>query len=113
MTKVEKQRCKVCGCTDEQACIGGCSWVKWNLCSACADATPTGYKAKPLHLYDVYRCKTPMAKHPGKFHVSHVAVLLNSRWEPVELVPGHADRKLGRFLSKGKTEAILEAKGRQ
>lgn len=33
--------CRVCGCTDEAACFGGCSWVPdpegGDLCSACAD----------------------------------------------------------------------------
>ncbi|TPG08284.1 hypothetical protein EAH88_11665 [Rhodanobacter glycinis] len=29
--------CRVCGCTDGQACPGGCSWVGPDLCSACVD----------------------------------------------------------------------------
>lgn len=29
--------CRVCGCTDETACFGGCSWVAPDLCSACGD----------------------------------------------------------------------------
>jgi myosin heavy subunit len=29
--------CRVCGCTDDNACPGGCSWVEDDLCSACAD----------------------------------------------------------------------------
>lgn len=31
--------CTVCGCTDDRACPGGCSWISHNppLCSACAD----------------------------------------------------------------------------
>lgn len=33
-------KCRICGCTDEQACEGGCSWVPdpavlGELCSAC------------------------------------------------------------------------------
>lgn len=28
-------RCRVCGCTDIQACEGGCWWVEPDLCSAC------------------------------------------------------------------------------
>ena len=28
--------CRVCGCTDDRACPGGCSWVAANLCSRCA-----------------------------------------------------------------------------
>ncbi len=27
--------CKVCGCTDDKACRGGCWWVTPDLCSAC------------------------------------------------------------------------------
>src|SRR5213082_59140 len=28
-------RCRVCGCTDERACAGGCIWAEPNLCSRC------------------------------------------------------------------------------
>jgi hypothetical protein len=34
------RKCRVCGCTNDKACItpeGPCSWVEWDLCSACAD----------------------------------------------------------------------------
>jgi hypothetical protein len=27
--------CRVCGCTQEHACPGGCSWVEFDLCSVC------------------------------------------------------------------------------
>lgn len=29
--------CRVCGCTDHNACDGGCHWVEEDLCSSCAD----------------------------------------------------------------------------
>ena len=29
-------KCRVCGCTDDQACEGGCSWAEPDLCSKCA-----------------------------------------------------------------------------
>lgn len=29
-------KCRVCGCTDERACPGGCWWVEVDLCSRCA-----------------------------------------------------------------------------
>lgn len=34
-------RCRVCGCTDDRACDGGCAWIRVEagsppLCSACA-----------------------------------------------------------------------------
>ena len=33
---IAERRCRRCGCTDTWACIGGCSWVAADLCSACA-----------------------------------------------------------------------------
>lgn len=33
-----KAKCRVCGCTEEKACPGGCHWVQSDLCSACAPA---------------------------------------------------------------------------
>lgn len=27
--------CRLCGCTDEHACDGGCFWIAEGLCSAC------------------------------------------------------------------------------
>jgi len=32
-----EETCRVCGCTQERACPGGCYWVEPNLCSVCAD----------------------------------------------------------------------------
>lgn len=33
--------CRVCGCTDDRACEGGCWWVEVGLCSACEAQTPS------------------------------------------------------------------------
>lgn len=30
--------CRVCGCTDDHACPGGCYWVEEDLCSECVEA---------------------------------------------------------------------------
>ena len=30
--------CRVCGCTQHNACPGGCYWVEPDLCSACAES---------------------------------------------------------------------------
>ncbi len=37
---VEIRTCSSCGCTDDQGCFGGCSWISddQDLCSACAPA---------------------------------------------------------------------------
>lgn len=37
----DEQRCRVCGCTWNNACEGGCYWVKEDLCSACAEKEDT------------------------------------------------------------------------
>jgi hypothetical protein len=31
--------CRICGCTDDHACQGGCHWVEKDLCSACKQST--------------------------------------------------------------------------
>lgn len=31
------RKCRVCGCTDDRACEGGCHWVEDDLCSTCAE----------------------------------------------------------------------------
>lgn len=33
----EEQACRVCGCTWDNACEGGCYWVEDDLCSKCAE----------------------------------------------------------------------------
>lgn len=32
-----EQVCRVCGCTQENACPGGCWWVEDDLCSSCCE----------------------------------------------------------------------------
>ncbi len=41
--------CRVCGCTDEEGCEGGCQWVEPDLCSQCVPNTASA-KAPRLHL---------------------------------------------------------------
>lgn len=31
----ETQKCRICGCDQDHACKGGCSWVEPDLCSQC------------------------------------------------------------------------------
>ena len=30
-----QQTCRICGCTNERACLGGCHWIQEDLCSEC------------------------------------------------------------------------------
>lgn len=38
----EVRTCRECGCTDAEACEGGCEWVEDDLCSNCAPAKAKG-----------------------------------------------------------------------
>lgn len=31
----DDRRCRVCGCTQFNACLGGCYWIEEDLCSKC------------------------------------------------------------------------------
>lgn len=42
----DEQKCRVCGCTQDHACEGGCYWVEEDLCSKCAE-TPEGKEVGP------------------------------------------------------------------
>lgn len=52
--------CRICGCTDDNACEGGCTWVEDDLCSNCINQTTeetgteteTGDQAPGLYLKD-------------------------------------------------------------
>ena len=35
----DERRCRVCGCTDDRACPGGCHWVEEDLCSSCVEVS--------------------------------------------------------------------------
>jgi hypothetical protein len=43
ITIEDLQVCRECGCTEDAACEGGCSWVEMGLCSAC---TPEALAAR-------------------------------------------------------------------
>lgn len=36
---VVRRTCRVCGCTQYNACDGGCWWVQDDLCSECIDSS--------------------------------------------------------------------------
>ncbi len=40
-TVFDQQTCRVCGCTNDNACPGGCHWVEDDLCSKCAEESET------------------------------------------------------------------------
>ncbi len=40
LVDTDVRTCRVCGCTDQYACDGGCWWVERDLCSACTNKQP-------------------------------------------------------------------------
>ena len=38
----DEQVCRICGCTWDHACPGGCYWVEDDLCSVCAEKVGEG-----------------------------------------------------------------------
>jgi hypothetical protein len=64
-------RCIACGCTEERACVGGCSWVSIRppKCSACfdEDGEPFAVGAEEGGLFGIERCpasETPAPNAP-------------------------------------------------
>lgn len=53
--------CMVCGCSDECACPGGCSWVAPGLCSACVPTVAAAADALPPALRDFIRSPRGLA----------------------------------------------------
>lgn len=68
-----KPSCRVCGCTEDRACEGGCWWVKVErgsrpLCSACSGTT--GDLAETIK-------RAALALKPGRFHARYAARVAN------------------------------------
>ena len=45
-------KCKYCGCIDGHACVGGCSWIKPNVCSNCVIRVNQCHKELEAYLDD-------------------------------------------------------------
>ena len=43
-----ERRCRVCGCTWNNACLGGCYWAGPDLCSACVGVDAASHSAAML-----------------------------------------------------------------
>lgn len=69
--------CRECGCTDDQACDGGCEWVEDDLCSRCAMLQRTARHDPGVYLGPCCMCD-------GTESVNNV-IMLSRRGA----VPGH------------------------
>ena len=50
-----KGACRVCGCTDEHACPGGCCWVLPEICSRCVERAEALLSPPKRRLADFWR----------------------------------------------------------
>lgn len=65
--QTEERKCRVCGCTHNNACHGGCYWVDVDLCSNCAVCEYCGFNEA-----DLYKCEIC-----GKITCEHCGESLN------------------------------------
>jgi hypothetical protein len=78
-----ERTCRVCGCTNQRACPGGCYWTEADLCSEC---TPRGQSAFELAVSEIaierkrqrhllhrgkikFNCAAPNVPHDKKLRV--------------------------------------------
>lgn len=90
--------CRICGCTDERACPGGCWWVEPDFCSACAPAerqNETPEMVKKFFSANCCACGGPMR---GSRHLNVVVLNKKARWKYP--VGGNIlDKKLSRAVA--------------
>ena len=49
MPKTLVRTCRVCQCTDDRACPGGCAWAEADLCTACVPPMDHCDRSTPQH----------------------------------------------------------------
>ena len=69
-------RCRVCGCSEDDACEGGCSWVERDICSQCILRVEKSGQGGGQELWYHFALVAPIgfAKEPGPNHVFDVTV---------------------------------------
>jgi hypothetical protein len=57
--------CRVCGCTDDNACPGGCFWVEPDLCSSCEPVARAALGLDDPFFADEESAPAPAGDCPG------------------------------------------------
>lgn len=111
-TGTDVARCRVCGCTEDRACPGGCHWVfdrtgQGDLCSSCAGEAEISDRIERA-IAAVAEAKAM----PGKFELTCALAVAGNRLEQAidQRSRGQSSaREVGRL--QGKVEAFAVALG--
>lgn len=69
MTDTQVQRCRECGCTNDKACPGGCSWIEQDLCSTCAEPIDGDTVMEVGHWIQSFMQVVVDERDPGRYHL--------------------------------------------
>lgn len=92
--------CRVCGCTQDHACPGGCHWVEPNLCSACVENADQ-YVEQVIELADGYNNALPTGKAQFEFWqalLNEVSINLMAYTKYADLQPADPDTDKNLYL---------------
>ncbi len=84
---VRERACRICGCTDDLACEGGCYWVedpegKGNLCSQCLPKAALIQEIEAIYRDHNYRPRgKPLADYSEEQLRAHLAKLQAGAYE--------------------------------
>lgn len=98
--------CRICACTDDNACVtetGPCHWITEDLCSACADVIPE------LHLIIPRMCRYCQQLKPDEFRVpSSWYTCSKGRFDGAEMP---ASKLALRKIERAVTHQVAQAAG--
>ena len=108
--------CKICGCTDDNACPGGCYWVEPGLCSVCANKDtnikqlPNGLKLMPCAPNVCQECSVdhlPGEPHDvNSLYYKYSFYSRNGRWPTWSDAMAHCSKEVKRL-----TVEVLKSHG--
>lgn len=96
-TESNIRRCRECGCTDNNACEGGCYWVEDDLCSSCAD------KMRQIDNAELVEADVIMT--PAYDDETHIDETI--QWHPVTIHPEGNQYVLLAILHNGLPDVVM------
>lgn len=101
MARLKERTCRDCGCTENNACEGGCSWVAYDLCSECLAPKILLSESEAVEIYDaLYGARRDLRKAFKTGQRGHV------QWRTQEFASGEV-----RVFPMQSEEAIFQFVG--